>query len=321
MAQRRREAGNAAAESGDPSTVGNEGVNRRRQSAVLVRQALFATLLATGVCVLGVVSAVAGTTRRDPAPPPLPPIPKVPPTIPGEQIVKFKLVFEGTLHADRIADVAGRVGPGCAAQLHEDIQESTTFGRGKGVVMEFFRIKEGNKYLYGFQRAGRTGDSSFNVVAKITRTTSGSADIVQDTTTPQLPCAAIQHFDLSQNADCGKTITDNWAWGLKVTNDHVRPVPKLSSATSPDRCGDPPSGSAFQGGPEGDLTYSWPTPAHLPFTPIPIAKIFNRRYKGVQSRLQVVAARDEVTDGSYIGLSFSTDDHGSAEATIRFIRE
>jgi hypothetical protein len=276
------------------------------------------------VAAAAVLFAGTGTSAARPAlqtPPPLPPIPKLPkpPKVPGEETETFKLVFEGTSHADRVIDGGGDVGPGCKAQLHEDIQEDVTFGRGKGVTMEFVRDKIDGHYRYGVQRAGRVGDSSFNVVAKIKRTAVGAADILQEPAEP-IPCAATQHFDLSQDPDCGKTISDNTAWGLRVKDDHFVPNPtKAIAFRSPDSCGSTPSGSAFSNGGEEELTYGWATPAKMGYERLPLHKIFDKRFKRFKIEFKSLPLKASSTQG--VGFVIHNEDHGTAESTVRFIRE
>jgi hypothetical protein len=157
-------------------------------------------VMAAAAAVLVMSAAVATSSAQTVPPIPTPPIPN-PPTvhIPGEKVVKFKLVFDGTSKADRVADIGGQTG-GCDAHFHDDIQEDVSYGRGKGVTMEFVRFKQGKHFRYGFQRSGRRLDSSFNVVATINRTASGAGDLVQHPGSVQ--CSPT-HFEAGQNPDCG----------------------------------------------------------------------------------------------------------------------
>ena len=228
--------------------------------------------------------------------------------------MKFKLVFDGTSHADRIDDIGGQTG-GCDAQMHADIQEDVTFGRGKGVTMEFVRFKEGKHFRYGFQRSGRRLDSSFNVVGKVHRTATGTGDLTQHPNSVQCP---VQQFSAGQNADCGKTKTVNDAWGLTVKNDHFRPAPANPLVgNGENKCGDPPPGSAFSTD-ISELVYEYPTPPKFIFEPIPLHKMFNDRFHRFAVHFKTLNAK---THGQVNGiLSATTDDRGNAEATVRFIR-
>lgn len=277
-----------------------------------ITAALVVAVLAAG----GVAAGTAGA-HGNPGPPlpPIPTIPKPPTKIPGETVATFKLVFEGTWHADRIVDVGGPVGE-CMAQLHEDIQEDGTFGRGKGVTMKFIKRQVGSKVEYGFERAGTPGSSKFTVVGTIKRTTSGSADIIQG---PQGACQDLQHYDLSQNPDCGKPVTDRADWGLKMEGPtYFAPRPGVVSQFSVDRCGEPPTGSAF-GSSIADMTWAWPTLKEFISEPIPFAKMFNKRYKAFAVQFGTLEGSFPFRDG--VGIVETGHDTGHATATVRFIRE
>jgi hypothetical protein len=260
----------------------------------------------------------AGSAQTAPTPP-IPPIPTPPAVhIPGEKIIKFKLVFEGTSSADRVDDIGGQAG-GCDAQLHADIQEDVTYGRGKGVTLEFVRFKVGKHYRYGFQRSDSNPSSTFNVVAKVHRTASGSGDLTQH---PMAPPCTPQHFAADQNSDCGKTITDNAKWGLKVKNDHFSPRPANPLAggfIGPDQCGNPPDGSAFSTG-IASLDYQWPNPSGFGYEPIPLKKMFNKHFHAFKVEFKALNRENKGRSGVQGALVETTDDHGSAEATVRFIR-
>jgi hypothetical protein len=266
-----------------------------------------------------VASSASGSVPRQA--PPIPPIPTPPnlpkpPKIPGEKIVKFKLVFDGTSHADRVIDIGGQTG-GCDVQAHEDISEDVTFGRGKGITMEFVRFKQHGKVEYGFQRSGRNLDSSFNVVAKIERTASGAGDLIQH---PNSVTCQAQHVDFSQNPDCGKPKTDNSPWGLKVQSDHFYPTSRAAdNLAGPTHCGEGPSGSAFAGTDIAELEFQWPVPPKFPFEPIPLRKMFNTRYHAFKVEFKSLDAQQNGHSG--IGLTENWHDHGNAEATVRFIRQ
>src|SRR5690348_8899435 len=172
-----------------------------------------ASAAALAICILAAaVTAAAAQTPPIPVPLPIPLPPHGKLHLPHEKVETFKLVVDGTAHAGREATVIGQTG-GCDASLHGNIEEDTDFGRGKGLTMEFVRYERRGKTRYGFQRAGRTLDSSFNLVAKIFRLATGTGALAQHPNS--IPCP-LQSFDLSDNPSCGKTITDNKAWGLRV---------------------------------------------------------------------------------------------------------
>ncbi len=269
-----------------------------------------ATVLA--LCTLAAAATAAGAQT-----PPIPPIPTPPDVhLPGEKVETFKLVLDGTAHAGRQASISGQAG-GCDVSLNANVEEDTDFGRGKGVTMEFVRYKLHGHTRYGFRRSGRTLDSSFNVVAKIHRLATGTGTLAQHP--GSVPCPP-QSFDLSDNADCGETKTDNEAWGLRIHGSSFSPGPiRPGSLFNEDRCGEPPPGSAFSDD-LADLTDGWPTPPLLPFAPIPLHKMFNSRFHAF--KVEFKTPRRE-TKGSWgtPPLTGEADDHGSIIATVRFIRE
>jgi hypothetical protein len=274
---------------------------------------------ALAVCLLAAAVTAAGA-QTPPVPIPIPvPVP-VPPNgklhLPHEKVETFKLVVDGTAHAGRQATISGQTG-GCDASLNGNIEEDADFGRGKGLTMEFVRYKRHGHTRYGFQRAGRTLDSSFNVVAKIFRLATGTGALRQHPNS--VPCP-LQSFDLSDNASCGKTITDNEAWGLRVKGATFSPRPAGSRAlTNEDRCGEPPPGSAFSDD-LADLPDGWPTPPLLPFERIPLHKMFNRRFHAFKVVFKTPRQETKARWGAP-PLQGSTDDHGSITATVRFIRK
>jgi hypothetical protein len=273
----------------------------------------------TAACALAAGVSAAGARQPAITVPPIPTPPPAPPNvrIPGEKVEKFELVFEGNSHADRIANVSGPGTGGCDVSLHAEIAEGVSFGRGKGVTMEFVRYKQNGHNHYAFQRSGRKLDSSFNVVAQITRQATGSGDLTQHPNS--VPCAP-QHFDVNGNPDCGKTKTSNNAWGLKVKGTAFSPTPRAGGVVSPpDHCGEPPQGSAFTTN-LADLLDGWPTPADLPFEPIPFRKMFNPRYHAF--KVEFRTPEDPLSSPLAIGLAQGTeDDNGWTEATVRFIRQ
>ena len=181
--------------------------------------------MALGLVAAAVVAAI-------PTIPPIPTLPNV--HVPGEKVERFKLVFDGESHAGRIPTLTGQTG-GCDVTLNGDIEEGAEFGRGKGVTMEFVRYKEKGTVRYGFQRSGRNLDSSFTIVADVTRQATGTGTLSQHPDSVQCPT---QSFELNQDADCGKTITNRVPWGLRVKGATFSPRPVgVGSLASVDRCG------------------------------------------------------------------------------------
>ena len=157
------------------------------------------------------------------------------------------------------------------------------------------------------------------MVAKVHRTAAGSGDLTQHPNSVQCPA---QHFDAGQDPDCGKTITANDAWGLRVKNDHFTPRPANplnGSFAGLDSCGTPPANSAFSSD-IADLFYQWPVPSPFGFEPIPLRKMFNTRFHAFAVHFKALDREQRGHTGTPPLLE-TTDDHGSAEATVRFIRQ
>ena len=249
-----------------------------------------------------------------PIPVPLPNVPNV--HIPGEKVARFKLVVDGESHGGRIPTMTGQTG-GCDVSLGGDIEEGVTFGRGKGVTMEFVSYKQGKQTRYGFQRSGRNLDSSFTVVATIFRKATGSGTLSQHPNS--VPCQA-QTFPLDQNADCGKDIPNRAAWGLRVKGDTFSPRPVGSrSLSSVDRSGEPPPGSPFTDD-IADQNNGWDPPMVLPFEPIPLHKMFNSRYHAFKVEFHAPNQQEKGGFG-FPPLQGTTVDSGHTDATVRFIRQ
>jgi hypothetical protein len=263
-----------------------------------------------------VMAVGVGVSSAQTAPPI--PTPPTPPNvhIPGEKSEKFKVILEGTTHADRVIDIGGNAGP-CAVTLHEDIQENVTFGRGKGVMMQFIRFKENGRPRYEIQRVGHPGNSFFTVVANVTRRTQGTTE---RTPSPAgAPCPS-ESNDLSTNPDCGHAITSRDNWGIGIKNDHFRPVAAVGSLVGPDRCGEAPPEAGF-GDTIADLSDQWPTPAVLPFEPMPLHKIFGHRHA---FKIEFKSLDPPPPIRGPLGtppLTGNFTDHGTTEATLRFIRQ
>jgi hypothetical protein len=201
------------------------------------------------------LAVVAGNAGSQVPIPPIPPKPPKLPKLPGEKKERFKVIFEGTSEADRVADIGGPVGT-CLAQLHADIHENVTFGRGKNLTIEVVRYKQGKHFGYLMQRGSR-GDSKFTVVATVKRTAQGTASLVPN---PSGTCPEAQSYNLSDNPDCKKPVVDREDWGFKIENDHFTVRPKApDNFAGPSHCGEPPPNSAF-GTAVGELYFQWPVP-------------------------------------------------------------
>jgi hypothetical protein len=274
-------------------------------------------VIAAAVAVLVMAIAVATSSAQTAPPIPTPPIPNPPNVhLPGEKSEKFKVILEGKTHADRVIDIGGNAST-CAVTLHEDIQENVTFGRGKGVMLQFIRFKEHGKPRFEVQRVGHPGNSFFTVVAQVTRTTQGTDE--RTPAPPGAPCPS-RSDDLSTHADCGHPITSRDNWGIGIKNDHFRPAYASSSLVGPDRCGEAPPDAGF-GDEIADITHQWPTPALLPYEPMPLHKIFGRTHA---FKIEFKSLDPPPPSRGNLGtppLTGNYTDHGTTEATLRFIRQ
>jgi hypothetical protein len=87
----------------------------------------------------------------------------------------------------------------------------------------------------------------------------------------------------------------------------------------PDRCGEPPTGSPF-GDDIADLVWQWPTLPTFVFEKIPLHKMFNKRFHAFAVHFKTLYKELPGKLGTP-PLTGNTEDHGSAEATVRFIRQ
>lgn len=158
-----------------------------------------------GLTLLGTASA---------APVPTPVIPPIG-AIPGAQTARFKVVVEGAATAAK--DFAGGSTAPCVISLQGRVQETTTYRRGKNVVMEFTRV--GAVVLV--HRKGRLTDASLNLKVRTTRTASGSASRTDVPGAPVTICPALNE-DLSQGAECGTPQVVNVRAGLLYEKGHLR---------------------------------------------------------------------------------------------------
>jgi hypothetical protein len=273
-------------------------------------------VVAVAALALAVAAGTAGSQVPTPPIPPIPPKPPKLPKLPGETKEKFKVIFEGTSEADRVADIGGQVST-CLAQLHDDIHEKVTFGRGKKLTIEVVRYKQGRHFAYLMQRAN--GSSAFTVVGNVARTAQGTASLLPN---PPGSCPEAQSYDLSQNPDCKKPVVDRVDWGFKIENDHFTVRPKApDNFAGPSHCGEPPPGSAF-GTQVGELYFQWPVPPPLVFEPLPLKKIFGSKRRA-PFKVDFTSGRDPARKIDKLGtppLTGTFTDHGHMEATVRFIR-
>lgn len=268
------------------------------------------------IVALAALLAGAGVAAAPPSPPGIPPIG----SIPGAQTARFRVVVEGTATAAK--DFAGGSTAPCVISLQGRVQETTTYRRGKNVVMEFTRV--GPVVLV--HRKGRLTDASLNLKVRTTRTASGSASRADVPGAPVTICPALNE-DLSQGAECGKPQVVNVRAGLLYGKGHLRLALNGADAigfTAPD-C---PT-SQIVGGLDG-LRFGWPTP--LAFDQmtvfIPPAQIFGTakvkpprvivRTFQVRPTPRRVGPQTFTLPGDIVRLT--STDFGTNRLTIRLIR-
>lgn len=276
------------------------------------------TPIAPMVLVAALLAAM-GVAAAAPAVPALPVIPEIQ-LPPGSRTAHFKVIVEGKLTATKNEDLASADGITCSVSIHSTIAETTTFQRGKGVVLEFVRIGKGRRALIIVQRAGRKKDTSHILRVKTTRTATGSAFRHDPPGAPVSFCDP-RDEDLSQGPDCGKVIEDT----EKASFQYDRPSSgvgllrlTLNSFTALPEI-DCPVSEIHPG--VSSLLYGWPFPVRKDKMQVPIspAQIFGTRRVIVETFDTgiVNAPPERVAIGSLSGLRTN---FGSNRVTIRLIR-
>lgn len=274
------------------------------------RRSPIALVALVGLALAGVSPALA------------PPAPVIPPigAVPGAQTARFKVVVEGTATAARDVD-GGSVTP-CVISLQARVDETTTFRRGKNVVMEFTRVG-GAVFVH---RKGRLTDASLNLKIRTTRTASGSASRADLPGAPVSICGPLTE-DLSQGPECGRPQVVNMRAGLLYRGGHLRLT--LNGADGLGFTAPECPASQIAGGLDS-LRFGWPTPPAVGqmsvFIPPPL--IFgSKRVKPPRVIVQTFAVRPSprsvgpqtfAPPGSPVRLTAT--DFGTNRMTIRLIR-
>ena len=234
------------------------------------------------------------------------------PSVPGSETARFKVVVEGTATAAKDEDWSALIP--CTVLINARIEETTTYRRGKGVVMEFVRLGKGPRAPVIVRRAGRRLDASLALTTTTTRKASGSASRQNP---PEGGVCDPRTEDLTKGPDCGKPFVDTVKAGLLY--DRPRGLLSLETkglgALLPEL--DCPHSEIRGGIPS--LRFAWPSQPKLPQFSIPPRVIFGK--KRVIVRTEESGQRKEgPTSGTVGGLSFTVSDFGSNRATIRLIR-
>ncbi len=256
--------------------------------------------------VVGVVLVGAGVaTAQVPTVPQVP----VPPAVPGSQTERFRLVLEGESEAVRDLDLDG-TNLICTASVNAHITETTTWQRGRGVVVEFTRLGTGRRAPILLRRVGSNGLPVFAVVVKATRTSSGSA--TRTTAGPPEACPPLTE-DLSKGPDCGKPDDQRSNVSLEYLRGQLQVKLRGLGSVGDIKC---PVSEVYGGTP--DLKYSWPTPPDVRPGPLPASRIFGTARAFRVRLLAPLLRTSETVSRAY--LSGRADDWGRNQVIVRFIR-
>lgn len=147
------------------------------------------------------VSLVSVSTAQTPPLPPLPiPIPDDDLAPLPSETARFRVVVEGVATA-RGTDNGTSDNGVCASVVSSEVRERSTYGRGKGLALEFVRFAA-NDDAISVRRAGRSRDASLAVVASVRRVVSGTATQGPSPTLPTAACPTTTE-DLATTGTCG----------------------------------------------------------------------------------------------------------------------
>ena len=267
-----------------------------------------------------VVAVLVGMDVAAAVPTPTPPAIPAIQLPPGSKKVHFKVIVEGRLTATKNEDFSSADGITCLVSVHSTVEETTTFQRGKGVVLEFIRLGKGRNAQIIVQRVGRRFDTSHILRVKTTRTATGSA-FRRDPPGATVSVCQPREEDLSQGPDCGKTLTDT----ERANFLYIRPTPGVGLlqlnlnrfGTVPEF--DCPVSEILPG--VSRLLFGWPTPVMKDKMRVPISpgQIFGTRRVIVETLDTGIinAPPERLVMGSLTGLRTN---FGSNKVTFRLIR-
>jgi hypothetical protein len=228
-----------------------------------------------GLAAAGVLAAVPATPAQAPpgGPGALPTIPG----IPGQETARFKVVVEGD--ASSYGDASGDGSPtGCHVVVNSvTVNEHVTYGRGKGVTMEFVRFKAGKRTIISLQRAGRIGDASFAVKGTISRTVNESALVSRAPDNPQgePSCpSATEHPSTTPGCNASFPLSADMKLLYGSGKLKVQPTgTELIGGTTPvEECPASEIAPSLHALPD----HSWPVPPKLPGESLSPKKIFGK---------------------------------------------
>jgi hypothetical protein len=230
------------------------------------------------------------------------------PPVPGTESERFRVVVEGSAQATRQLDLGGSNGI-CDAQIGIEVNETSTWRRGRGVVMQFTKLGPGPRAPVILTRVG-SARPVLTVVVSVTRRSSGSA--TRTASGPPEACPPLTE-DLSVGPDCGIPETSRAIVSVLYAGGRLR-VRQVGLGSVIDlRC---PVSQVLGGTPE--LRWGWPTAAPLRAEPVARGLIFGARRAFV---VRAVSGRLRDSEPFVAGpLSGRVTDFGSSAVTVRFIR-
>jgi hypothetical protein len=236
-------------------------------------------LLALLSALVGVLSIEAATEASAQTIPGIPGLPAIP-GFPGQEKARFKVVVEGT--ASSYVEAAGSTAPGTCNVTAKAIaiDEEVTYGRGKGVTMEFVRFGLGKHKVVGLQRSGRLGDASFAVQGTISRAVGKDGLVTRAPSDPQLEATCPTATEVpASRPTCNATFplsTDlKFVYGATAGRLKLVPLSREILAGS----------SPVEGCPQSDIVGSlsglverpWPLGLPLPSEPLSTRTVFGKR--------------------------------------------
>ncbi len=161
-----------------------------------------------------------------------------------------------------------------------DITELYTYGRGKGVTMEFARFKAAGRQVVTLQRAGRVGDASFAVKGTIERFVDKSGLVTRAPSEPRLEptCPTATETPATRpgcNTPFGLSADVKFLYAAKAGTLKLIPTSKetLGASTPVQDCPQSEISPALS----GLVPRGWPTPLGLPTERLSTRTIFGNQ--------------------------------------------
>lgn len=257
--------------------------------------------------------AYTGLAVAAPEAPAIPSIPSI--DLPaGSKTAHFKVIVEGQITATKNETLGFADPNACNVSVNATLNETTTFRRGRGLVLEFVRLGKGSKAPIFVQRRGRRFDTSHVLRLTTIRTSVGSAERSGPPGIAAVCMPLVE--DLSKGPQCGKPLPDT----QRASFSYVRGVLQLSlaglgAATEID-C---PASQIHPG--ITSMLFGWPTPVGKDKMriPLPRALVFGKRRVIVDSVDSGIirTPTETVTVGVLTG---NRTNFGRNKVTIRLIR-